>query len=74
MALARVVYAVHASGARIALLDDPLSAVDAHVGRRMWERCLCGALRGATRVLVTHQMQVSRRISNTRLGPEFVGV
>jgi hypothetical protein len=41
------------------LLDDPLSAVDAHVGRALFERCLCGPLlRGATRILVTHQLQV----------------
>jgi len=44
--------------ADIILLDDPLSAVDAHVGKWLFERCICGVLRGKTRVLVTHQTQV----------------
>ena len=39
------------------LLDDPLSAVDAHVGRHLFEHCVCGLLRACTRVLVTHQVQ-----------------
>ncbi len=38
------------------LLDDPLSAVDAHVGRHLFDACLCGLLKGKTRVLVTHQL------------------
>lgn len=37
------------------LLDDPLSAVDAHVGRHLFDSCICGILKGRTRVLVTHQ-------------------
>ncbi len=39
------------------LLDDPLSAVDAHVGQHIFERLLSGRralLRGKTRILVTH--------------------
>ena len=39
------------------LLDDPLSAVDAHVGRHLFDECICGLLGGSTRVLVTHQLQ-----------------
>lgn len=39
------------------LLDDPLSAVDAHVGAALFEQCLCGSLAGKTRVLVTNALQ-----------------
>ncbi|GFH15645.1 uncharacterized protein HaLaN_11906 [Haematococcus lacustris] len=53
VALARAAY----SGADIYLLDDPLSAVDAHVGRHLFDMCLCGLLAGSTRILVTHQLQ-----------------
>ncbi|XP_028160238.1 probable multidrug resistance-associated protein lethal(2)03659 [Ostrinia furnacalis] len=40
----------------IYLLDDPLSAVDANVGRLLFEGCINGYLRGRTRILVTHQI------------------
>ncbi|XP_048004522.1 ATP-binding cassette sub-family C member 4-like [Leguminivora glycinivorella] len=50
--LARAVY----READIYLLDDPLSAVDANVGRQLFEGCINGYLRGKTRVLVTHQI------------------
>jgi hypothetical protein len=43
-------------------LDDPLSAVDAHVGAALFERCICGTLANTTRVLVTHQLQVGHRV------------
>nr|XP_057156089.1 ATP-binding cassette sub-family C member 12 isoform X16 [Pan paniscus] len=39
------------------LLDDPLSAVDAHVGKHVFEECIKKTLRGKTIVLVTHQLQ-----------------
>ncbi|KAJ3214883.1 Multidrug resistance-associated protein 1 [Dinochytrium kinnereticum] len=52
VSLARAVY----FDAEIVLLDDPLSAVDAHVGRYLFEKCICGALGGKTRLLVTHQL------------------
>ena len=52
VALARACYAP----ADVVLLDDPLSAVDAHVGRHLLDNCLNGFLRGKTRVLVTHQL------------------
>ncbi|KAI4484424.1 hypothetical protein M0802_013061 [Mischocyttarus mexicanus] len=51
--LARAVYA----NADIYLLDDPLSAVDARVSRRIVEDCICGYLKNKTRILVTHQLQ-----------------
>lgn len=50
--LARATY----YNADILLLDDPLSAVDAHVGKHLFEKCICTALAGKTRVLVTHQL------------------
>uniref|UniRef100_A0A672ZTL0 Cystic fibrosis transmembrane conductance regulator n=1 Tax=Sphaeramia orbicularis TaxID=375764 RepID=A0A672ZTL0_9TELE len=51
--LARAVY----QDADIYLLDDPLSAVDAEVGRHLFEKCICGFLRNKPRILVTHQLQ-----------------
>ncbi|KAG2450119.1 hypothetical protein HYH02_000222 [Chlamydomonas schloesseri] len=53
VALARATYAA----ADIYLLDDPLSAVDAHVGRHLFDECICGLLEDRTRLLVTHQLQ-----------------
>uniref|UniRef100_A0A3B3WBR7 ATP binding cassette subfamily C member 4 n=1 Tax=Poecilia mexicana TaxID=48701 RepID=A0A3B3WBR7_9TELE len=53
VALARAVY----RDADIYLLDDPLSAVDAEVGRHLFEECICGLLRKKPRILVTHQLQ-----------------
>ncbi len=52
VALARVVY----SDVDICLLDDPLSAVDAHVGRHIFDKVIGpeGALAKKTRVFVTH--------------------
>ncbi|NP_001296082.1 probable multidrug resistance-associated protein lethal(2)03659 [Plutella xylostella] len=50
--LARAVY----RDADIYIFDDPLSAVDANVGRQLFEGCINGYLRGRTRVLVTHQI------------------
>lgn len=46
--------------ADVYLLDDPLSAVDAHVGRHLFDEVIgpSGRLarRRATRILVTHQV------------------
>ncbi|XP_039674707.1 multidrug resistance-associated protein 4-like isoform X3 [Perca fluviatilis] len=53
VSLARAVY----QDADIYLLDDPLSAVDAKVGRHLFEECICGLLRKKPRILVTHQIQ-----------------
>ena len=52
VSLARALY----SDADIYLLDDPLSAVDAKVGKHLFDRCICGFLSGRTRVFVTHQL------------------
>lgn len=51
--LARAVY----QDAGIYILDDPLSAVDAEVGRHLFEQCICGLLKNKLRILVTHQLQ-----------------
>ncbi|XP_068007071.1 ATP-binding cassette sub-family C member 3 isoform X2 [Melanerpes formicivorus] len=52
VSLARAVY----SGADLYLLDDPLSAVDSHVAKHIFDRVIGpdGVLKGKTRVLVTH--------------------
>uniref|UniRef100_A0A1A9WJ70 Multidrug resistance-associated protein lethal(2)03659 n=1 Tax=Glossina brevipalpis TaxID=37001 RepID=A0A1A9WJ70_9MUSC len=51
--LARAVY----RKADIYLLDDPLSAVDTHVGRHLFDQCMRGFLRDDVVLLVTHQLQ-----------------
>lgn len=51
--LARAVY----RQADIYLFDDPLSAVDTHVGKHLFEECILRHLRDKTRILVTHQLQ-----------------
>lgn len=51
--LARAVY----RNADIYLLDDPLSAVDTHVGKHLFGECMKQYLRSKTRILVTHQVQ-----------------
>lgn len=55
ISLARAVY----FDRELYLLDDPLSAVDMHVGKHIFEECIKKALRGKTVVLVTHQLQVT---------------
>ncbi|XP_029326361.1 multidrug resistance-associated protein 1 isoform X2 [Mus caroli] len=52
VSLARAVY----SNSDIYLFDDPLSAVDAHVGKHIFEKVVgpMGLLKNKTRILVTH--------------------
>ena len=52
--LARCLYV----DADIYLLDDPLSAVDAHVGRHIYDKAINGFLHDNIRVIVTHQVQL----------------
>lgn len=55
VSLARAAY----SQSDIVLLDDPLSAVDAYVGKAILDQCLLdGPLADRTRVLVTHALHV----------------
>ena len=52
VSLARACY----SDRDVYLFDDPLSAVDVHVGAHIFEHVLKGRLEGKTRVIVTHQL------------------
>ncbi|XP_038041972.2 multidrug resistance-associated protein 1 isoform X3 [Anas platyrhynchos] len=56
VSLARAVY----SNADLYLLDDPLSAVDVHVGKHLFEKLIgpSGLLKNKTRVLVTHNLRL----------------
>ena len=55
ISFARALY----SRAGILVLDDIFSAVDAHVGRHLFEEALTGELgAGRTRILVTHHVQL----------------
>ncbi|KAK4043033.1 ATP-binding cassette transporter YOR1 [Parachaetomium inaequale] len=47
--------------ADIVLLDDPLSAVDAHVGRHIFDNAILGLLKDKCRILATHQLWVLNR-------------
>ncbi|OAD06293.1 hypothetical protein MUCCIDRAFT_139417 [Mucor lusitanicus CBS 277.49] len=55
VALARAVY----SRAKNVLMDDVLSAVDAHTAKHLYEQCLMGPLmKRRTRILVTHHVRL----------------
>uniref|UniRef100_A0A669QHC8 ABC-type glutathione-S-conjugate transporter n=1 Tax=Phasianus colchicus TaxID=9054 RepID=A0A669QHC8_PHACC len=62
ISLARAVY----QRSSIYLLDDPLSAVDAHVGQHIFEHVLGpnGLLKDKTRVLVTHMISILHQVDN----------
>lgn len=51
--LARAVY----RDADVYLMDDPLSAVDTHVGKHLFQQCIVRYLKDKTRILTTHQLQ-----------------
>ncbi|KAJ3317919.1 hypothetical protein HDU76_001008, partial [Blyttiomyces sp. JEL0837] len=53
--LARTIY----SDPDLILLDDPLAAVDSHVGRSILENCILGLCKNKTVVLVTHQLHIA---------------
>ncbi|KAF7727026.1 hypothetical protein EC973_008140, partial [Apophysomyces ossiformis] len=55
VALARAVY----SRAQTVLMDDVLSAVDAHTAKHLYQHCLTGNLmKNRTRILVTHHVNL----------------
>ncbi|KAI8379596.1 P-loop containing nucleoside triphosphate hydrolase protein [Radiomyces spectabilis] len=55
VALARAVY----SRAKNVLMDDVLSAVDAHTAKHLYDTCLMGPLmRNRTRILITHHVKL----------------
>lgn len=59
VSLARALYA---SDTRLLLMDDPLSAVDAHVGEHLFTKAIAGPIsKGKTRILVTHHVHVLGR-------------
>lgn len=58
--LARCVY----RDADFYLLDDPLSAVDTHVGKHLFNECIQAYLYQKTRVLVTHQIQHLQHVNH----------
>jgi len=41
----------------IYILDDPISALDAHVGKNIMHNCIIDYLKGKTRILATHALQ-----------------
>ena len=72
ISLARAVYADQ----DLYLLDDPLSAVDQHVGKvkfyisylkqiqHLFQNVICGLLKDKTVILVTHQLQYLSQCDN----------
>ena len=63
VSLARAIY----SDADIYLLDDPLSAIDAKVGKHLFDRCIKEYLAGRVRILATHQLQFLKQADNILL-------
>ncbi|KAG5981612.1 hypothetical protein E4U55_002748 [Claviceps digitariae] len=55
--IARAIY----FDADIVLMDDPLSAVDAHVGRHIFDNAILGLMKDKCRILATHQLWVLSR-------------
>mmetsp|Transcript_14384 Transcript_14384/g.31486 ORF Transcript_14384/g.31486 Transcript_14384/m.31486 type:complete len:531 (-) Transcript_14384:1594-3186(-) len=53
VSIARAAY----SGADIVILDDPLSALDPEVGKKLFDASIVRFMKGKTRILVTNQLQ-----------------
>eukprot|EP00283_Hemiselmis_rufescens_P014305 CAMPEP_0173443524 /NCGR_PEP_ID=MMETSP1357-20121228/30032_1 /TAXON_ID=77926 /ORGANISM="Hemiselmis rufescens, Strain PCC563" /LENGTH=1295 /DNA_ID=CAMNT_0014409445 /DNA_START=9 /DNA_END=3896 /DNA_ORIENTATION=- len=54
VSIARAVYQQQ----EVYLLDDPISALDAHVGHHVFDQCIQTSLAGKTRILVTHKLDL----------------
>lgn len=67
VSIARAVY----SDADVVILDDPLSAVDSHVGRALFQDCICGALRGKTVLLVTNALHFLHAADQVPAPPQW---
>ena len=53
ISLARCCY----SDSDIVVMDDPIAAVDSHVGKALFHKCIASYLKGKTRILVTNATQ-----------------
>lgn len=53
VALARAVYA----RPDVLIMDDPISALDAHVRKDIFNEVFCGLMKDSTRILVTHAVE-----------------
>ena len=53
VALARAVY----KRPDILIMDDPVSALDAHVRKEIFDQVFCGLMQDSTRILVTHAVE-----------------
>ena len=53
ISLARACY----SDSDIVIMDDPIAAVDSHVGKAIFNKCIHSYLKGKTRILVTNATQ-----------------
>ena len=58
ISIARAIY----SQSDIYLIDDSLSALDSHVGRKVMEKVFLGHLTNKTRVMVTHALQYMKDV------------
>ena len=67
--LARAVY----RDADVYLLDDPLSAVDTHVAKHLFNECINGYLKKKTRILVTHQLHFLKKADHIIVLNEVIG-
>ena len=65
VSIARAVYA----DADVVIMDDPLSAVDAHVGKALFEDCLVEALAAKTVILVTNALHFLHVADQVRPAP-----
>ncbi|KAN0009360.1 hypothetical protein ACTFIU_006645 [Dictyostelium citrinum] len=61
VSIARAVY----SDADVYILDDPLSAVDSHVGKHLFHKCFKGILSNKTVILVANQLNYLPFADNT---------